>query len=817
MNDGSIATVPGHATLPDAALPDAAGAPDGAATTVPEDLVPLAAWCEQAIRRQDWNAARRGCETLRHRYPDDSAGYLLGARSLRGSGHAADSEALLADAVARFPGDPALLLEWTDLAVQRRDRALADVRSRCALLRDRFPDDVFGYLITARALCGADRWDEAESLLAQTVARFPHDVGALVDWTHLALHQRDIAAACHRGGLLCERFPGHAFARLLAVRVLREAGRTAEAETLLGDTVGRFPDDPDALLDWIDMAQARHDLDEAVHRSRQFRLRFPDHVFGYVVMARIFRATNDTTAAESLLREAVARFPHEASPLVDWAMLAQQRDDLTQAAERCAVLRARFPGHVFGYVAGAQALGGIGETVAAEALLAEATQRFPADAEPAVAYAMLANDRHDWREAARRWQVVLTRFPDYEPQYDAVAQPLRSIGHFRDLENLIGQGRLHLPDDEAALVEYGWMAHARQDWAAAEQRWAAVRERFPEQVAGYTGAALACRECRRFDEAEQLLRAAMARLPAEPSPPADLARVAEARGDWAEAEQRWSDFLQRFPDQAGDGSLLYNLLDVALAAGDSASTPAVAVATPLDHLRRIQAQRSHVVASEAAQETPPGAAEDLSELMLSFESLGHNCEFGLVQRRGKAEPLGLLRFSSIEPEQLIAALEGRFAGMGDVGQLEVVVGPGGQDYMVRDRRFGSYYHAWVSVGAMGPEEILRRESRRVPFLIRKLVEDLTLAEKLFVYQAPEVDLTTVRRLARAVRGYGNGTLFWVALADAGHPARVVEPAGPGLIRGYIDYFAPMRDVFAFSFDCWITLCRNARALHRTTG
>jgi hypothetical protein len=50
-------------------------------------------------------------------------------------------------------------------------------------------------------------------------------------------------------------------------------------------------------------------------------------------------------------------------------------------------------------------------------------------------------------------------------------------------------------------------------------------------------------------------------------------------------------------------------------------------------------------------------------------SLGDNCEFGLVQRRGGAEPLGLLRFASIflpieiRLEKLAAVLERKFEGL----------------------------------------------------------------------------------------------------------------------------------------------------------
>ena len=36
---------------------------------------------------------------------------------------------------------------------------------------------------------------------------------------------------------------------------------------------------------------------------------------------------------------------------------------------------------------------------------------------------------------------------------------------------------------------------------------------------------------------------------------------------------------------------------------------------------------------------------DDRDLVLQFESIGDNCELGLVQRRAGSEPLGLLRFA----------------------------------------------------------------------------------------------------------------------------------------------------------------------------
>lgn len=64
----------------------------------------------------------------------------------------------------------------------------------------------------------------------------------------------------------------------------------------------------------------------------------------------------------------------------------------------------------------------------------------------------------------------------------------------------------------------------------------------------------------------------------------------------------------------------------------------------------------------------------IDELMLSFESLGDNCEFGLVQRQANIEPLGLLRFNGfhVPPEfrieRLVAGLDRHFYGLGELGQ-----------------------------------------------------------------------------------------------------------------------------------------------------
>ncbi|HEV8032149.1 MAG TPA: hypothetical protein VGP42_14125 [Stellaceae bacterium] len=204
------------------------------------------------------------------------------------------------------------------------------------------------------------------------------------------------------------------------------------------------------------------------------------------------------------------------------------------------------------------------------------------------------------------------------------------------------------------------------------------------------------------------------------------------------------------------------------------------------------------------------------QLMMRFESLGENCEFGLAQRRCGAEPLGLLRFASAPLPVLLAGLRGRFEGMGEPQQIDIQISNNHQEYLVVDKCFGFLYHPWVLVGEADPEDIRRREAKRLPFLRRKLIEDLEDASKIFAYRGMHrLPQPLVLRLVAAMRAYGPTTLLWIEQQDGQHPAGTVEWITTGLLKGYIDRFAPAENAHALSLDCWVSICRNALKLGRT--
>jgi hypothetical protein len=152
--------------------------------------------------------------------------------------------------------------------------------------------------------------------------------------------------------------------------------------------------------------------------------------------------------------------------------------------------------------------------------------------------------------------------------------------------------------------------------------------------------------------------------------------------------------------------------------------------------------------------------------------------------------------------------------MGQPDSIDVQVSSNGKEYMVHDLRFGFNYHAWVLVGEQTAEAVSVRESRRVPFLIQKLRDDLAMGEKIFVFHGmTPLALDDALRLHAAIQKYGEGVLLWVEVADDTRPPGSVEWIVRGLLKGYVDRFAPGENAHDLSLDSWIAVCREAYSMH----
>ncbi len=194
-------------------------------------------------------------------------------------------------------------------------------------------------------------------------------------------------------------------------------------------------------------------------------------------------------------------------------------------------------------------------------------------------------------------------------------------------------------------------------------------------------------------------------------------------------------------------------------------------------------------------------------LALKFESIGHNCEFGLVQRGFGAEPLALLRFVMMVTHGLIEGVVQRFENVGKPDAVRVFVSdPPESEFKVHEQ----LYYLWFATGRTPADttaEALHTEQcRRLGFLQRKFAEDLAAASRIYVVTRAEI-MTEPEALALfcALTMHGPNTLLWTVHGD-GTRAGEVEKLRPGFLLGHLGL---VDDVNYAGWDAWLSVLANA--------
>ena len=209
----------------------------------------------------------------------------------------------------------------------------------------------------------------------------------------------------------------------------------------------------------------------------------------------------------------------------------------------------------------------------------------------------------------------------------------------------------------------------------------------------------------------------------------------------------------------------------------------------------------------------PNAATVLDDrdLVLQFESIGDNCELGLVQRQAGAEPLGLLRFAGAPLRNLLRGLNARFANIADPNHIRI--NPEHGEYMVKLTKYDFTYHADVKVGDMEPEALHRQQIRTVGFLAAKLIADLENPSKILVFRQNEPLLgSDLIDLRIALSAYGPSILLWVQEACPGHPPGSVDVADERMLVGYVRRLAERDTVPDLDYGSWMQVLRRAHAI-----
>ncbi len=206
---------------------------------------------------------------------------------------------------------------------------------------------------------------------------------------------------------------------------------------------------------------------------------------------------------------------------------------------------------------------------------------------------------------------------------------------------------------------------------------------------------------------------------------------------------------------------------------------------------------------------------DEASLIMSFESVGDNCEFGLVQRLVGQERLSFLRYAGVG--DIFALAEGIAGGLALFNEPDCIsISSHGNEWIADVPALQLNFHTGRSVASISAEQIRQQETRKLAFMAQKFIDDCESAEKIFVYR--------VHRDARggpdgtrgmdaihdALRRHGPAKLLWVNEADLEHSAGTLVEVREGLYRGWIDHLAPHSNAFDYRPRSWLDLLARAR-------
>ena len=218
----------------------------------------------------------------------------------------------------------------------------------------------------------------------------------------------------------------------------------------------------------------------------------------------------------------------------------------------------------------------------------------------------------------------------------------------------------------------------------------------------------------------------------------------------------------------------------------------------------------HLLCGEWAGSAVEPPSDGNTALLSAFESLGEDCEFGLMQRRYLVEPpLSLFRWGGAPAARLIEGLDSNFAGLVEPETTDLLWD--GKEYFLQTPFVTMHTQCRVEQDQAGQAEILRCGRATLRILRRKLLKDIADAKRIFVYKSldPDFGRADMFRLRTALRRHGPAWLLCVKLAQLDEPVGRAERLARGLYAGYLDRWV----IPDGPFDHWLTVCAETLALH----
>ena len=765
------------------------------------DLPIAVEYARLADHAQDWPASRERWQTVTERFPNAWEGYSGHARALRELGAIDRARSVLTTAAIVIPGALNPRVDLARLEEAQQDWPAAESAWRAA--RDMAPGIPWVHTHLATMLHRQNQFAAAAEVLSDAGEAFPDEPEIAIGWARLSEAQGNKVEAARWWANLSEKVPDRPDGAIEYARVLHDLGELDRAAKSLRAAIEKFPGNVHLLLHAARLSVQRGLTDDAMDYLQRVIALEPENPFHYTFLSQILVGTSDISKAEQGLTLGLEKAGDTLPILLELARLSERKGNWHESVERYLVCREQYPADISAVLGLAYALCHEGHRAEADALLLDQIDLRPGMPELVIAFARVPvlGGSVDVMRHRERALDALARYPENVDVHRLVADACLSCRLPYEAEQYLYGSVERFPADRG-LRQLLAQALARQEkWDAAFGVYADILASFgndPNTLRDYVNALIAAK---RLEDAKALIRNARMEYPFDHGFGISLLNLLISQGELTEATTLWKDL----DAIEGDVPLLrHNLFELRTILLGHGIDPAASGRGPQKY-------------------TFSGSGDDpvVKEIVLNFESLGGaglGCEFGGFQRFYGAEPLGLLRWTEMQPEQLVAALEAEFDGVGTEEQTNLWAPEQGSDeeWRASDRRFGMVMHTFVRVDQVPEAEMFDQLCRRLRFLRTEFLEDLREGNKIFVYKNAFRTLTDteIDRIHRAIRRYGNATLLYVRRQDEDKRFPLVEEVAPGLQIGYIDKFQVRSDGIAASIPTtsWAELVKNSHRL-----
>ena len=229
-----------------------------------------------------------------------------------------------------------------------------------------------------------------------------------------------------------------------------------------------------------------------------------------------------------------------------YALSALESGDYTRAKTIWEKLLIEYPTDAYKSVLTLKVLIGLRRYDEAALAMQNGLRRAPGNSYFLSGLGEVAQSRGNHSEAIEIYAKLRKQFPGVAMGYIGAVQSLKTQGRAAEAEDMAVIAIRKFPSDIRGFLECARLAVQRQDWEEALRRWLTICEQF-NYFGAYVGAAEALRQLGRLSEAENLVQRARDLTSTDPGPLSEYALLAEAKGDTAEALQRWRGLLWRFP------------------------------------------------------------------------------------------------------------------------------------------------------------------------------------------------------------------------------------------------------------------------------